>query len=828
MDRFIKYRRITGILLGFSFMVAVVLGVLIGFAAAGTRNYQVLEEMDVTRSALPTQIFDIKGRLITEFFSDEKREIVSLDVVPQHLINALITREDQDFYDHKGFKVSSYIRAFLGYITGNYQGGGSTLTAQVAGTRHANRQEITIRRKLIELWYAVQMESRYSKNEILEFYMNEMPFGGGTNGVEAASDFYFRKSVKDISLAEAVLLALTLSAPNRYSPFKNPTLVQERQRYILDEMVKLGYAAQDEADLSYRQYWDNYSWDRYAAYGAWSYREDKAPWFSEYIRILLGDLLLGSQDIYRGGMKVYTTLDLDYQRIADQVMQKAIKRVNQTYQSQSSERTNFGDESLTPLVDLFSLSFNLEDVRVAGSKKRFRTEKIFNEEVNPIMDLAATLFNIESLKEPAQVTFSKQAIETKKTNVEGALVAVDIETGHILAMVGGKEFSSGNQFNRAVQGGLQPGSAFKPIYYSAALEQKLFTPASLLTDRPTAFENDDGTTYIPANYGGRWRGEVRLREALALSMNIPSLKILQALGFDATISRASRMLGISDPEEILEVFPRKIPLGLGICKVSPIQMARAFATFANQGREVEPIAIRYIQDRNGRIILEPEKEAIARRKRPEAQIMSPQVAFMMANILQSTVNWGTLAYAKNTVEGFDGWEIAGKTGTTENWGDAWTIGFTSRIASSIWFGFDSPGNSLGRNQTGARAAGPVWAEFMKEVHEYLPKKEFEEPKEGLALVEICRESGLLPSPEGNCKDITYEEYFLKGTEPTELCKIHEKKEEQRLELLENLKIALIDIDLGLDDSSILEWEDPFSLDLEDEGGTSGGSNPLLD
>jgi len=828
MSALSRRKRIVSILLGLAFLLSLALGTALGFALAGTRNYQVSEEMDVMQSALPTRIYDINNNLITEFFSDEKREIVPLDAVPEVLVNALVTREDQEFYRHWGIKPSSYFRAFLGYVTGNFAGGGSTLTMQVAGTRHANRREITVRRKLQETWYAVQMERRYTKDEILEFYMNEMPFGGGTNGVEAASKYYFQKSVREINLAEAVILVLTLSGPDRYNPLKNPALVRERQRYILDEMVRLGYADRTEADQSFDSYWDSYAWDRYATYGAFVIREDKAPWFSEYVRQELADLLLGSQDIYRGGMKVYTTLELDYQAIADDVMQRAINRVNSTYRSQFTERTGFGDENITPLVDLFSLMFDFEEVRVAGEKKRSRTARIFREEVNPVMDLTATLFNLQPLKRPAQITFGEQVEVTRRTEVEGALIALEIESGHIIAMVGGKEFSSANQYNRAVQGNLQPGSAFKPLYYSVALEEGLLTPASILRDGPTAFENDDGTRYVPSNYGGTWRGKVRVRQALALSLNIPSVKVLQTVGFDAAIRRASRLLGISDPEEITANFDRKLPLGLGICSVSPLQMARAFACFANEGREVEPVAIRYIQDRNGNTILEPEREAIARRNRPEAQIMSPQAAFLVTNLLQSTVNWGTLAYGTRTVGGFDGRDIAGKTGTVENWGDAWAVGFTPQIVAAVWFGFDSPGNSLGRNQTGARAAGPTWAEFMKAAHEGLPMEEFSRPKEGIAEVTVCVESGLLPHPEGFCDDVTYEEYFLEGTEPSQFCDVHGAGRFDVDERVDVLRRLVMGADVSFPEIPAAEFDAPFFFEEDWDSGESAQGNPLLD
>jgi len=786
----------------------------------------------VAQSALPTRIYDINGRLITEFFQDEKREIVPLDEIPRHLINAILTREDRDFFDHGGFSVRGILRAAIGYLTGNYQGGGSTITIQVAGNKYADRTEFSLRRKLVELWFALQLEKHYTKSEILEFYLNEMPFGGGTNGVEAASEFYFRKSVRNITLAESVLLINVLSSHTKYSPLKNPDIARRRQRQILDEMVALGYATEEEADLSFQEYWDGYDYTRFASYGAWSEREDRAPWFSEYIRIQLEDMLLGSQDIYRGGLKVYTTLNLDYQAVADEIMEEAIADVNERYQSQARTRLQFADNTFIPVVDLLSLAFNLQGVRTAGSKNRAQTEKIFHQELNPVMDLASTLFNVEALKKPAQASFRKQSLEASKTEVEGALICIDSHTGHILAVVGGSEFGSSNQFNRAVQAGLQPGSSFKPLYYNVAIESGRFTTASMITDRPVVFWNDDGTPYTPTNFMGRWRGRVLLRFALAHSMNVPSLKVFEKLGYDPVIERASRMLGITDPVEIDKTFPRKIPLGLGIISVSPLQMARAFATFPNRGRAVEPIAIRYILDRNDRMIMEPEKETLARMRKQEAQIMSPQTAYIMTDILQSVVKWGTLAHARWKVGGFDDRPMGGKTGTTQNWSDAWAIGFTPQMTTAVWFGFDTPGNSLGLGLTGATAAGPVWARFMKRVHEGLPKEAFPEPLNGIVEVTICEESGLLPDPEGHCSGHTTEEVFIEGTEPAEFCDVHKKRESIRNDIVNNLRNSLIGLDLdtglppdpGLDGfPSVDDLDEP---ETEEESSDSG--NPLLD
>ncbi len=810
-------------MIGLSYAAALLIGTLLGLGLAGVRNFETGEELDVTLSALPTQLFDIKGRLITEFFSDEKREIVSLDEVPRNLINAVLTREDQNFYRHRGLDAKRILSAALGYFTGSFRGGGSTLTIQVAGNKFADRREYSVRRKFKEFWYAKLLEMRYAKNEILGFYLNEMPFGGGTNGVEAASKFYFRKSVRDISLAEAVLLVNVLSSHTRYSPLKNPETARERQKQILDEMVRFGFTTREEADVSYQDYWDTYDFTRYASYGAFSEREDRAPWFSEYVRIQLEDMLLGSQDIYRSGLKVYTTLDLDYQKVADEVMAEGIKRVNELYREQSDTRARHGDATFVPLVDMLALAFDLGDIKAAGSRQRSETERIFHTEMGPAMDLVSTLFDLQELKKPAQISSMQLRREEQKNIVEGALVCIDSRTGSIYAVVGGSQFSSANQFNRAVQGGLQPGSSFKPLYYSAAIEQRKVTEATMLMDRPSVFWNDDGTPYVPLNFRGEWQGRVAVKTALSRSMNVPSLKVLEAVGFDAAIERAARLLGVTDRAEIEANFPRKYPLGLGVCSVSPLQMARAFAAFANQGRGVEPVAIRYVQDRDGRTILEPEREALARMRRPEAQIMSPQTAYVMTDILRETVRVGTLAHAAWKVGGFEDLPIAGKTGTTQNWSDAWTIGYTPRVTTSVWFGFDSPGNSLGLDVTGATAAGPVWAEFMKRVHERLPAEDFPAPLDGIARVAVSDMSGMLPTPG----EKSHEDVFIAGTEPRTFSDLPRKEREIRQDIVENLRSSLFQMSFDVPAEGAFTEPSPFEKS-ERRPGPSDSKNPLLD
>jgi penicillin-binding protein 1A len=325
-----------------------------------------------------------------------------------------------------------------------------------------------------------------------------------------------------------------------------------------------------------------------------------------------------------------------------------------------------------------------------------------------------------------------------------------------------------------------PGSSFKPLYYSAAIDSKKFSPSTLIYDLPMVFHNENGTPYIPLNFRGEWKGSVLLYDALAQSMNVPSLKVLDAIGFDAAIDRAALLLGITDPDLKRRTFPRVYPMGLGIISVAPIQMARAFAVFANQGRDVTPIAIRSVEDRNGRVVLDIERDVRLNQRRmgDKIQVISPQNAYVMTSLLKRTVESGTLTSGTNSGsklayqdEQGNRYRIpaAGKTGTTQNWSDAWTVGFTPYYTTAIWFGFDKPGNSLGLSLTGATLAGPVWGDYMREIHTGLPMKDFIRPSSGLVDAMVCTQSGLLKTaacPSG----ITLT--FLEGTQPTTYCDIH--------------------------------------------------------
>ncbi len=777
------------IFLGISVAFALFIGIVFGIIFAETKNITNTEQIGDYKPSLPSQILDINGNLITEFFSDEKREIIPINDLPKHLIYALITREDRDFFKHNGFSFKGTARAAWNILLGRYVSGGSTITQQVAGRHYADRSQQTLKRKLVELWWALQIEKTLSKYEILELYLNESYFGHNTYGVEAASQFYFKHSAREMSVAESALLVIQLANPARYSPIKHPNRAKKIQTEVLNQMVDLGFVTRDEAENSLLDYWNNtYDPLRSSSETAYLVKNDKAPYFSEYIRQELEDILYGSLDYLRDGLIVHTTLDLDYQQEADRLMNEGYAAMNEKFLKNVSDRMGYVSSEYYSLIDSLSLLFDLPEIKTAGIKQKKDSYDFFNNVINPTLNTVSLIFDSSQLRYLTKISHLKQVEKKNKTAVEGALISIENETGYIKAMVGGSDFET-KKLNRAVQAKVMPGSSFKPLYYSAAISSKLLTPASLIYDKPVVFWNDDGTPYTPQNFMGEWTGPVTLRYALATSMNVPSIQVLDKIGFDAAINRASRLLGITDPVEIKNSFPRKYPLGLGIISVAPIQMAKAFATFPNGGKEVTPIGIRYIEDRSGKIILEPERELRANQKREgeRLQILSPQAAYIMVDLLKSTVDFGTLANRRRMVGGFP-MDFGGKTGTTQNWSDAWTVGFSPYLTTAIWFGFDMPGNSLGLNQTGATAAGPVWAKYMKAIHENnpsMPPVEFKKPESGLVELTVCRTSGMLPTEY--CTDGTRKELFIAGTEPRKFCTLHKFESERNEELIKRLQ-----------------------------------------
>ena len=767
------------VFLSLLFISSVSMGALLGWALSETKNIENSEYISEFDTALPTKLLDINGELITEFASDEKREIISYQQLPQHLIDALITREDRIFFSHKGFSVKAVMRAIFGKLTGKSLGGGSTLTQQIAGTLYCDRTDMSYTRKIKELWWAIQMERRYSKNEILELYLNKIYFGGGTYGVNAASKYYFGHGATEITPAEAAILVIQLSNPAFYNPFDHPNRAMDRQKDVLSAMVSNGYITQEQSDQSFDNYWDSFDFTRTST-SAYMMRDDKAPWFSEYVRRELGSMIYGSDDIYTSGFTVNTTLNLQHQQIAQSVMEKYIDIANTRYKNEHSSKSDIAFNTYVPLTEMLSLLFDIPSLKMSEKRAEQVANNTYISQINPILDVLSLITGQDKLKVNVinrATAISKQ--EDEKTTIEGTMIALNHENGYIDALVGGSKFDSDNQFIRATQAKVQPGSTFKPLYYSAAIDSKKYTPTTQISDTPVVFHTADGKPYIPLNFKGEWEGDVSLWRALTRSMNVPSLKILDGIGFEAAIDRAVALLGIPKNEIASRAFVPGYPIGLGVCSVRPVEMARAYAIFANGGKEITPMAIRTVEDKNGNVILNPEldirKEQAA--KGEKIQVISPQTAFVMTKLLEQTVNnGGTLAaqawhfnYRDENKNRYT-MPAAGKTGTTQNWADAWTCGFTPYYAAAFWFGFDKPGQSLGLNITGATLAGYAWGEYFDKIHENLPLKDWNKPLEGVIECTVCSESGQILTEA--CGDNKTTQWYLKGTEPTEICPIH--------------------------------------------------------
>lgn len=760
------------------FFAAIVFGSLLGLGLSETVNIKNTEYITSFDTALPTKLLDINGELITEFASDEKREIISLNRLPQHMIDALLTREDRIFYKHHGFSFKAVMRAVIGKLTGRSLGGGSTLTQQIAGTLYCDRSDMSILRKIKELWWAIQMERHLSKNEILELYLNKIYFGGGTYGVNAASKYYFGHSAEEITPAEAAILVIQLSNPAFYNPFDHPNRAMDRQKDVLNFMVKAGYISKENADDSFEDFWSNFDYTRTST-SAYMMRDDKAPWFSEYVRRELGNMIYGSQSIYTSGFTVNTTLNLKHQQHAQRIMEKYIRIANERYQAEHSSRSGMAFTTYIPMTELLSLVFNLPAIKVSEQRAEAIANAAYMSQINPILDVVTMMTGCNNLKVSIiNRANSETKKESEKTTIEGTMVSLENDTGYITALVGGSKFDQENQFIRAVQARVQPGSTFKPLYYTEAIDSRKFTPVTPISDTPVVFHTADGKPYIPLNFKGEWEGDVEVWYALCRSMNIPSLKVLDGIGFDAAINRAVSLLGISKEELPSRAFVPGYPLGLGVCSVRPIEMARAFSIIASGGKEITPMAIRTVEDRNGNIIMNPEREIReAQRAKGEAiQILSPQTAFVMSKLLENTVNGpGTLRtqswkfdYKTDKGQKYS-IHAGGKTGTTQNWADAWTVGFTPYNTAAFWFGFDKPGQSLGLKITGATLAGFAWGDYMREIHRGMLSKDFNKPAEGVIEVTVCSVSGKIPTPE--CRKTTTQ-WVLAGTQPTDICPVH--------------------------------------------------------
>jgi penicillin-binding protein 1A len=709
-----------------------------------------------------TKIYDKNGILISELFK-QKREVVPREDIPEDLINAFIAMEDRDFYTHLGVNPEGIVRAFfINVASGRVKQGGSTITQQLAKILLTSRRR-NLTRKIKEAFIALMIDATYEKDRILTLYLNQIFLGHGAYGVEAASNLYFNKSVRELSFAECTLLATLPSAPNRYSPIRHPKRSMILHKTALAKMVDLGYATIPEAEKAFNDFWSEYTeyiQELPPSFNTWSLRVDEAPWVTEYIRRQIVENY-GEDAVYNEGLTVYTTFDLTKQKIASELLEKRLIRQTAISGKRQFKNEDYFTEKLGDQIAILSLLFDVPTFSRQGSYEDKKINDAFQKAMIDEFEFLNYFTGLHTIAEFMDEYRISHDTNRYLLGVEGALVSIDQSTGAIETMVGGSEFSSINQLNRAVQSYRQPGSSIKPLLYTAAIESRKFTPATTVLDAPLIYLNSDGGAWIPENYEGEYYGEMRLRSALAKSINVISIRIAEELGMDTVIDYYSRFLHLEGEEKDRRI-PRNLSIALGTTETTPLEMARSYAIIANGGKEVIPYAIRYIEDRDGNVLENREeevKEELATlMEEGKIQIIQPATAEVMISLMRSVIQAGTGRSAD------PGRPAGGKTGTTNNWKDAWFVGYTPELTTCIWVGYDKLGMSLGRGQTGGSVAAPLWGEYMREALKGVPVKSFPVYAQ-LERAAVTNETGLKPGP--GCTNII-EEIFIPGTIPTEI------------------------------------------------------------
>jgi penicillin-binding protein 1A len=742
------------ILVLFTFL-SVLLGGAAGSYIALTHATPSIEELRQFKSLSGTKIYSDDDTLIGEL-KIEKGIFVPVEKIPKDLINAIIAVEDSRFWKHKGIDYFAISRALLkDIIHGSLKEGGSTITQQLAKVVFLSPKK-TIRRKLLEASLALKIEKNLTKKEILELYLNKVYFGHGAYGVEMASRTYFGKSVQDLNLAEASMIASLVKAPTYYSPYNDLAKAKTRQQVVLSRMVEEGYISQSQKKMASGQ--PLYLSSRRKGMEAYSY-------FLEYIRKYLEDRY-GADTVYKAGLRVHTTLDREMQISAVNAIRSGLRDIDKRrgwrgpvehksgIDVEKELRTN---ELSTPVVvnpgDVHSgLVLKVSDkeavVKTRGvvGKLPLSEARWASRVLDPQKDSAKTLknFTLSKILTPGDVIkVSIKRIQKNKVSlaleqepeIEGALVAVEPNTGFIRAMVGGYDFIKSG-FNRALYAERQPGSAFKPVIYAAAMDNG-YTPASVINDEPVTYMGGPDGEWTPENYDHKYYGLTRLREALVYSRNVVTVKLVESMGID-TLRTYAKLAGYSGE------MPRNLSIALGSFNVTPIELASIYNVFASGGMRIKPAGVKYITDAKGRVVESNEPA-------PE-QAISPQTAFLVTSMMEDVVQQGTGWRARAL-----GFPVAGKTGTTNEYKDAWFVGYSSSLVACVWVGYDNF-RTLGPRETGARAASPVWVEFMNNAVKGKAEP-FAQP-EGIVSYFIDPKTGLL-SPE----DSGIREYFREGTEP---------------------------------------------------------------
>ena len=695
---------------------------------------------------VPLSIYSNDGLLLAQF-GEKKRTPIDITKTPQQLINAFISAEDGGFYSHPGVDIKGLIRAATQLLlTGKKKQGGSTITMQVTRNFLLSREK-TYKRKIKEIILALRIEQAYSKDKILELYLNKIYLGHRSYGVAAAASTYYGKDLSELTLSQLAMIAGLPKAPSAFNPISNPKRAHQRRDYVLRRMHELNHISLAEFNDAIKQ-------PISASFHA-NQLKSPAPYIAEMVRKEMVEQY--GDKAFTLGLKVYTTIDSSLQATASKATHAALYSYDQRHGYRSLPHQNkakFEDSDFTKTADIHSAQVVSVSNEIASAKlkdgeiidlpfenikwaREFKTQN----HLGPSLKSANELLQVNDLILVRQLEDNSWAL-TQIPNAEAAFVALNSHNGAILALSGGFDFFH-NKYNRATQSKRQPGSGFKPIIYTTALENG-YTAASVINDAPVVVaDTNKESEWRPENYSKKFFGMTPLRTGLRKSRNLISIRLLRDLGIPKVIDTAHRF-GFST-----EQLPNSLSLALGSGHATPLQMATVYSVFANGGFLIKPYFIDRIEDHDGNTIFQ-EKPAIACPLCDEShtdsntyapRVLSAQVNFLMNSLLRDVVQRGTATAAK-VLERQD---LAGKTGTTNDQKDAWFNGFSSGIAASAWLGFDTS-VSLGRYETGGKAALPIWIDFMKVALKDKPEQELLPPN-GITKAFIDPKSGLLAQPE---------------------------------------------------------------------------------
>ncbi|OPL16573.1 MAG: hypothetical protein AVO39_01545 [delta proteobacterium MLS_D] len=728
------------------------------FLYALDRDLPSIQQLRDYRPSIITRIYADNDELIDEFYLEDRR-VINITELPPHVVQAFVAAEDSRFFSHRGIDTQGILRAFYRNLqAGRIVQGGSTITQQVAKSLFLTPEKSYIR-KLREAMLAFKIERYLNKYEILNLYLNQIYLGHGTYGIEAASERYFGKEAKYLTLSESALLAGLPKAPSTYSPLFRLEKARKRQVYVLNRMTEDDYITERERDeaasepLTFKKPGDS---------------PKIAPHFTEMVRQYLQSTY-SSRVLYKEGLEVYTTLDVSMQEAAMEAIERGLRELDKR-QGFRGVSENIPSEQFESFLDSLWIELgravpgkgHVVPVLVTGVDREAKTLTVSVGPYDGTMTLEDMKWAAKNdLDDPGELLHVGDVVQARvielleddngqtrfrfeleqEPEVQGALLSVDAGTGEIKAMVGGRDYEQ-SEFNRAAQAVRQPGSAFKPFIYTAAFDRGM-TPSTVVMDTPVVYRDTlEDSTWKPRNYEETFHGPTTLRTALIRSRNLVTIKILKDMGIEYAVDYIQNM-GITSP------LARDLSLALGSSGVTLSDMVAGFSVFANNGDRVEPFFIRKVVDRSGNVL--EENHPVVKR------VVDPRVAFITCHLLQGVVKEGT------------GWRIrvlkrpvAGKTGTTNDLRDAWFVGFTPSLVTGVWVGFDDF-RPLGKFETGSRAASPIFLYFMQEALASMPVETFN-PPEGVVFVRIDPETGLLANPDD--KNSVFECY-LEGTEPSQ-------------------------------------------------------------